>query len=320
MIGTRRAVALTAAMMFAISACSSGTATPAATSPAASPAAIPVKLGLITKFPVDFYDTMVDAAKTWAKDHPEVELLLGQGKSGTDDEGEIAAIESMISQGVKGIAITPTSPNLQTELQKAVDAGIKVILIDNDIPAWTGKSAVVATDNLAGGKLAGTWLAGKLKAGATIAILQGVLGNPSLDARVSGMLDTLGSAATVVAKAPTDCDQTKGLNAAQDILTAHPDVQAIYGACGPPILGALQAIKNANIAAGKITVVGFDAAPGEIDAIIAGDEAGSVAQFPSKMGSLGLQTLLDAVNGKTVSANVDTGTEMVTKDNAASFK
>ena len=45
-----------------------------------------------------------------------------------------------------------------------------------------------------------------------------------------------------------------------------------------------------------------------------------MAQFPGKMGSLGIQTLLDAVNGKTVSPNVDTGTEMVTKDNAASFK
>jgi ABC-type sugar transport system substrate-binding protein len=279
-----------------------------------------VKVGFITKFPVDFYDTMVNAVKTWNKDHPDVEVLFAQGASGTDDAGEIAAIESFMSQGVQGIAITPTSPNLQTELQKAVDAGIKVVLIDNDIPKWTGKTSVVATDNLAGGKLAGTWLAGHLPAGAKLAVLQGVLGNPSLDARVSGMLETLGSAATVVAKAPTDCDQTKGLNAAQDILTAHPDVQAIYGACGPPILGALQAIKNANITAGKITVVGFDASPGEIDAIIAGQEAGSVAQFPAKMGSLGVQTLVDAIAGKSVPANVDTGTEMVTKDNASKFK
>ena len=332
MIGTRRALGIAAAIVLTASACNSGASAapstvPPSTAPANTPSSAPasqpaavIKLGLITKFPVDFYDTMVNAVKTWATSHPEVQVLYGQGKSGTDDAGEIAAIESMISQGVKGIAITPTSPNLQTELQKAVDAGIKVVLIDNDIPAWTGKSAVVATDNLAGGKLAGTWLAGHLAAGAKIGVLQGVLGNPSLDARVTGMLDTLGSGATVAAKAPTDCDQTKGLNAAQDMLTAHPDIQAIYGACGPPILGALQAIKNAGIASGKITVVGFDASPGEITAIIAGDEAGSVAQFPSKMGSLGLQTLEDAVNGKNVSAAVDTGTEMVTKDNAAQFK
>ena len=46
----------------------------------------------------------------------------------------------------------------------AVKAGIKVVLVENDIPGWTGKSSVVATDNLAGGKLAGTWLAGHLPA------------------------------------------------------------------------------------------------------------------------------------------------------------
>ena len=54
---------------------------------------------------------------------PDVEVVFAQGKSGTDDEGEIAAIESMVTQGVKAIAITPTSPNVQDALQKAVDAG-----------------------------------------------------------------------------------------------------------------------------------------------------------------------------------------------------
>jgi ABC-type sugar transport system substrate-binding protein len=276
------------------------------------------KIGFITKFPVDFYDTMVDAVKTWNKQHSEVKVLFAQGKNGTDDDSEIAAIQSMVAQGVKAIAITPTSPNVKGALQKAVDKGIKVVLVDNDIPGWTGKSSLVATDNLAGGKLAGKWLAEHLKPGAKIAVLQGVLGNPTLDARVTGMLDGLGGAGTVVTKLPTDCDQTKGLNAAQDILTAHPDVDAIYGACGPPILGALQAVKSHG-KTGKITMVGFDAAPGEVTAIKAGDEAASVAQFPAKMGSLGAQAALDAAQGKAPQASIDTGTEMVTKDNAGSF-
>ena len=92
-------------------------------------------------------------------DHPEVELIFAQGASGTDDEGEIAAIESMVTQGVKAIVITPTSPNVQDALQKAVDGGIKVILVDNDIPGWDGKTSLVATDNLAGGVLAGKFMA-----------------------------------------------------------------------------------------------------------------------------------------------------------------
>lgn len=293
-------------------------AAPAATGAAPDTAAAgeKSKIGFITKFPVDFYDVMVDAAKAWNADHPDVEVIFAQGTSGTDDEGEIAAIESMITQGVKAIVITPTSPNVQDALQKAVDGGIKVILVDNDIPGWEGKTSLVATDNLAGGVLAGKFLAGELTAGDTIAILEGVAGAPSLQQRVDGFKEGLGDGFEIVASLPTDCDQTKGLNAAQDILTANPDVKAIYGACGPPIIGAIEAIKSA----GKtIKVVGFDAGGDEVAAIVAGDELASVAQFPAKMGSDGVQAAYDAITGGTVEANIDTGTEMVTKDNAADF-
>jgi ABC-type sugar transport system substrate-binding protein len=316
MKGQRRFVAaLTVVAVLVLAGCG-GSSGSSSGSPAATGK---VKIGFITKFPVGFYDTMVDSVKAWNKDHADVEVIFAQGKSGTDDEGEIAAIQSMVAQKVKAIAITPTSPNVQSELQKAVDKGIKVVLIDNDIPDWSGKSSVVATNNLAGGKLAGTWLAAHLPAGAKIGVLEGVLGNPSLEDRVTGMLATLGTKATVVAKLATDCDQTKGLNAAQDILTSHPDIDGLYSACGPPVIGALQAIK-AKGKEGKLIVVGFDASGDEIAAIKAGTEQGSVAQFPDKMGSMGAQTALDAAQGKTVPANIDTGTEMVTKDNAAQFE
>jgi len=275
-------------------------------------------IGFITKFPVDFYDIMVDAAKEWDANEPGAEVVFAQGKSGTDDEGEIAAIDSFITQQVDAIAIAPTSPNVTDALQKAVDAGIPVVLVDNDIPDWDGKTSVVATDNFVGGQLAGTWLADNLPEGATIAVLQGVLGNPSLDDRVNGMLDTLGDAAEVVATTPTDCDQTKGLDAGQDILTANPDLTAIYAACSPSLIGAIEAIKSAGRT--DLIAVGFDAAPDEIAAILAGTETATVAQFPAKMGSLGVQAAFDAAQGKDVEANIDTGTEIVTKDNAADFQ
>jgi len=276
-------------------------------------------IGFITKFPVDFYDIMVDAAKEWDANEPGAEVIFAQGKSGTDDEGIIAAIQSMVTQAVDAIAITPTSPNVAEELQKAVDAGIPVILIDNDIPDWDGKTSVVATDNLAGGKLAGTWLAENLPDGATIAVLEGVLGNPSLEDRVTGMLETLGDKAEVVASTPTDCDQTKGLDAGQDILTANPGLVGIYAACGPPLLGALEAVKSAG-KEGELITVGFDASPDEVAAIAAGTQSASVAQFPAKMGSMGVQAAFDAAQGKDVEPNIDTGTEMVTKDNVADFQ
>ena len=82
-----------------------------------------VKLGFITKFPVDFFFTLENAAKKWDKAQPGAKVLFAQGKSGTDDAGEIAAIQNLVAQGVKGIAITPTSAAVVPALDKAIEGG-----------------------------------------------------------------------------------------------------------------------------------------------------------------------------------------------------
>ena len=273
-----------------------------------------IKLGFITKFPVDFFFTLQNAAKTWDKAHKDATVIFAQGKSATDDAGEIAAIQDMVAKGVKGIAITPTSPAVSKELDKAIKKGVKVVLMDNDIPAWKSKTSVVATNNLKGGTLAGKYLATRLKAGDTLGILEGVPGVPALDDRVNGMLAGLGALKNqikVVSKLETDCAQDKGLSAAQDMLTANPKITAIYSACGPPALGAVQALKNAGKKAGEVILVGFDALPDEVAQVKAGWESASVAQFPAKIGSMGVDTLYKAVKGKKVAKNVDTGTALV---------
>ena len=295
------------------------TATNAATNGKAS-SSEPVKLGLIMKFPVDFYLAMKSAAQKWDAATDGATVTYGTGKSATDDQGQIDLIQSMVTQGVKGIAITPSSPAVIPALDDAVAKGVKVVLVDNDLPDWQKKSSVVATDNHKGGVLAGQYLAKTLKPGATLAVLEGVPGVPALDDRVKGMEEGLGSSGIkIVGKAPTDCDQDKGVSAAADLLTAHPDVDAMYGACGPPVLGAIQSIERAKRDPAGMLLVGFDALPDEVKQIAAGKEDASVAQFPAKMGELGLDTLLKAVKGEQVPPNVDTGTEIVTKDNAGEF-
>ena len=278
----------------------------------------PVKIGFITKFPGDFYGAMVDAVRKYDAAHDDVEVVYGQGKNGTDDESEIGFIQNMVGQKVNAIAITPTSPNVQSALDKAIATGIKVVLIDNDIPSWSGKSTVVATDNVAGGRLAGTWLADRLPSGAAVAVLQGRLGNPSLDDRVAGMKATLGDKVEIVDEVGTDCDRTKGFNATQDILATHPEVVAIFSACGPPTVGALEAIKDVKRQA-RVTLLGFDASTEEIAAIKAGDQAGSIAQFPVRMGTAGVQAAVSAARGQPLPPKIDTGTEVVTKANVNSF-
>jgi ribose transport system substrate-binding protein len=283
-------------------------------------AADKIKIGYITKFPVPYFQTMEDAAKAYAKAHPDVEIVYGQGKSGDDIEGQIALIENMVTQGVQGIAITPVDPTVATTLDKAIKAGVKIVLMDNDIPGWKGRTALATTNNYEAGKLAGAFLKTVLKNGDKFGILEAKPEVPPLNDRVKGMLDGLkGVKVNIVGRGATSCDQEKGLNLAQDILTANPDVKAIYAACGPPAAGAATAIKNAKLDH-KVILVGFDFCCGEEDNVANGEELASVAQFPAKMSELGVDALIKAIKGKKVESNIDSGAALVTKENIAKFK
>ena len=84
----------------------------------------------------------------------------------------------------------------------------------------------------------------------------------------------------------TDCAQDKGFAAAQTILTANPDLKAIYSACGPPAMGALQAIKRANLGPDDLITVGFDALPDEVAEIKKGNETQALPSSPPRSASL----------------------------------
>jgi ABC-type sugar transport system substrate-binding protein len=269
-----------------------------------------IKIGFITKFPVPFFATMEDAAKAYAAANPGIEIVFGQGASATDIEGQIALIESMVTQGVQGIALTPVDPTVAPALDK-----------DNNIPDWEGRTALATTDNYAAGVIAGQHLKTLVKDGDTLGILEGVPGVPALDDRVNGMLEGLaGVNVNIVGRGATNCTEELGLNVAQDLLTANPDLKAIYAACGPPAAGAAKAIENAGIAPENIILVGFDFCCGEAEALESGYEDATVAQFPTKMAELGVDALVKAIRGEQVESLIDSGAALVTKDNMAEFQ
>jgi simple sugar transport system substrate-binding protein len=264
---------------------------------------------------------MENAAKAYAAAHPGVEIIFGQGTSATDIEGQIALIESMVTKGVQGIAITPVDPTVAAALDQAIGAGVKVVLMDNDIPDWKGRAALATTNNYNAGKAAGEYLKSVLKNGDTLGLLEGVPGVPSLDDRVKGMLDGLqGVDVKIVGRGATNCTEELGISVAEDLLTANPDLKAIYAACGPPAAGAARAIQNAGIANDKIVLVGFDFCCGEEEALQAGVEDATVAQFPAKMAEKGVDALVKAIRGEKVESLIDSGAALVTKDNMAQFK
>ncbi len=279
-----------------------------------------VKIGFITKFPVPFFATMEDGAQAAADEDGNIELVFGVGESATDIEGQIRLIESMVVQGVDGIAITPVDPTVASTLDRAIEAGVKVVLMDNNIPDWDGRTALATTDNYAAGVIAGEYLASVLNAGDTLGILEGVPGVPALDDRVNGMLEGLGDAGVeIVGRGATNCTEELGINVAEDLLTANPDLKAIYAACGPPAAGAAKAIENAGISGDDIVLVGFDFCCGEAEALTAGLEDATVAQFPFNMAKYGVEALATAIRGGDVESLIDSGAALVTPENMGDF-
>lgn len=278
-----------------------------------------LKLGFITKYNNDFFLAMEEAVKEWDAANDDVEVVMGQGANETDIDGQIDLVESMVTQQVDGIAIAAVGEGVQPALESAAAQGVKIVLVNDDLADFEDKTATVTTDNFQGGRLAGEWIASQLKPDDTVAILDGTPGVPALDARTNGMIEGLGGKFEVVQKLATECGREKGVSATEDILAANPDVDAIYAACGPPALGAIEALENKNVAPDEILLVGFDALPDEAQAILAGKQDATVAQSPKRMGTLSLDSLVKAINGETVEKSIDTGTEIVTKENAENF-
>ena len=207
----------------------------------------------------------------------------------------------MVTQGRAGHRLTPVDPTVAPALDKAVAAGVKVVLMDNNIPDWKGRTALATTDNYDAGKIAGEYLKTVLKDGDTLGILEGVPGVPALDDRVNGMLEGLeGVEVKIVGKGATNCTEELGINVAEDILTANPDLKAIYSACGPPAAGAAQAIKNAELDRRRSSWSASTSAAARRKRSTAGIEDATVAQFPTKMAELGVDALVKAIRGEKV--------------------
>lgn len=236
----------------------------------------------------------------------------------TDIEGQIRIIESAIASKVDAIAVAPSQADqVQPTLEKAVAAGIPVVLIDTDITGFTNKAAFVGTDNRLGGQLGGEFIVKALQAGDEVAIIRGAAGDPVHNQREEGAKTAMEAAGlTVVAVQPADSDRAKGQTVAENLLTANPNLKAIFATNDEMALGAANAAK----AAGKsLIIVGFDASPDALQAIQEGVLAGSIAQFAGKIGELGTLTAAQVARGETVEAFVNTGVEVVSKDNVAQF-
>ncbi len=278
------------------------------------------KVAVVVKAVTSDYWKLVGAGVDQAMlDDPTIEATFLGPNEETDIEGQIRIIEAQISAKVDALAVAPSQADqLAPTLQKAVDAGIPVVLIDTNIDTFEAKSAFVGTDNRLGGTMAGEFIAGKLTAGDEVAIIRGAAGDPVHNLREEGATEAMEAAGlVVVAVQPADSDRAKGQTVAENILTANPNIKAIYATNDEMALGALNAAKAAGV---TLVIVGFDASPDALASIEAGELSGSVAQFPGKIGELGTLTAAAVARGEAVESFVNTGVDVVSIDNVADFK
>jgi ribose transport system substrate-binding protein len=213
---------------------------------------------------------------------------------------QTAQIEDFIARKVDAIVICPVdSRGIGAGIKKANDAGIPVFTAD--IAAQEGDVvAHIASDNVAGGKLAGEYLARSLKERGSVAVINQPAITSVLD-RVQGFRAAIAKypGITLVADANGEGVRDKAMQAAADVLQAHPDLRGIFGINDDSALGALDAVQQ--FKRSGVVIVGYDATPPAVDAIRRGSALkADVIQHPHLIGVTTVQNIAAYFTGETI--------------------
>jgi ribose transport system substrate-binding protein len=218
-----------------------------------------------------------------------------------DQAKQTSQVEDFISKSVSAIVLTPAdSKAVGSAIAEANQAGIPVFTADIASSSDKGKViAHVASDNVAGGRVAAQIMCKALNGPGTVAIID----QPevtSVQDRVKGFKEGLAACkgVTIVADQSAGGDQTRAATVMDNLLQTYPNLRGVFGINDNSALGALSAVKSAS-KAGKIKIVGYDASPIAQKAIDAGDMAGDPQQHPDQIGKLTIDAIHDYFNGKT---------------------
>lgn len=306
-----RAIAV-AVLAVAVAACTSSSASPSSAGGGTT------KIGFaISSFQNDFFVTLADGAKEAAKT-AGADLVIAD--AGGDAAKQASQVEDFITQKVDVILLNPVdSDAIVPSVKKANEAKIPVITVDRGA---TGGDVVshIASDNVAGGKMAGEFLFKQMGGSGKVIELEGIAGTSAARDRGAGFqqaLDAAGTKIERVAKQTANFKRDEGLTVAQNLLQANPDATGLFAHNDDMALGAVEAVPADMV--GKVHIVGFDAAPDALKAIKDGKMDGTIAQQPTLMGKLAVETAIKVANGETVDASTPVEITLVNKDNVDQF-
>ncbi len=262
-----------------------------------------------------FYQDL-EAGLKEAADSAGYELLITAGEF--DVARQKDQVQDFIVRKVNAIIIAPCdSKSIGTAVKAANDAGIPVFTADIACLAEGVKViSHIASDNIAGGKLAAEAVAKAINGSGKVAIID----HPEVESviqRVKGFEDELKNYAgiQIVAKLSGHGVKDQAFRTAEDILQAHPDVTAIFGINDDSALGALAAVEKAG-KAGSVIIVGFDAVPEARAAIKSGKIYADVIQQPKVIGQKTIEAVKTYISGGTVPPTILIPCTLFTKADA----
>ena len=225
---------------------------------------------------------------------------------------ELANVEDTIVKGTKIILINPTdSEAVGNAVLAANKANIPVITLDRGSVKGVVVSHI-ASDNVAGGKMAGDFIVSKLGNQAKVIQLQGIIGTSASRERGEGFNKSQQeNNFTILTAQPADFDRAKGMNVMQNLLTAYPAVQAVFAENDEMALGAMRAIQTSGRT--DVIVVGFDGTDDGIKSVERGKLAATVAQQPDKIGAIGIEIADKVIKGEKVSTNIPVELKLISK-------
>jgi ribose transport system substrate-binding protein len=255
-----------------------------------------IGISLLTRGHI-FYKDLEEAFIKEAELH-NFELIINSGEF--DPGKQIDQIENFISRKVDAIIICPAdSRGIGPGVRKANAAGIPVFTAD--IASEEGEVVShIASDNFAGGRLAGEYMVRLLKGKGKVAIINRPAVTSVLD-RVAGFIDAISEYPEIEIAADVNGLglRDKSLQVTSDVLQANPDLDGIFGINDDSALGALDAVNQYNRK--NIVIIGYDATPPAIEAILTGGPLkADVIQYPIRIGELTIQTIQRHFNGEKV--------------------
>jgi ribose transport system substrate-binding protein len=269
-------------------------------------------------FFIDMQKGAMDAARRL-----NVDLTVQSAERETDVERQMQIIENLVQSGVNAICIAPSgSKEIVPAVGKAKKAGIPVVIVDDRIDAQAAAElgvhtdAYVGSDNVEGGRIAGRHLVDVTGGHANVALLEGIPGHQTGDARLQGFREAIKASdgIHVVASQTANWERDQGFTVFQNMLQANPSIDAIFACNDMMALGAVEAIAVAG-KTGRIRVIGFDAVDDARKAIASGAMEASVAQFPSEMGRLAVESAVKLIRHEPVPAEQPTKLGLITRAN-----